>query len=120
MAGVPIVGPADFATQQVIRQAVLQFIARGNAERPPQLYSLWTDEFIASSKVSVDDLDPGMAVNDSGPIALIDIPTIQLLSDGHVVAVVLFDSQDQPVPVEAYAFSCEEVGGRWLLDGLAF
>lgn len=52
-------------------------------------------------------------------VLLIDVLSVLTLSDGRVVAVVVFDSQDVATPVEAFAFYFEEVDGRWLLDGVA-
>lgn len=116
---VTVLGPADFATQQAVRDTVWQFIVCGNANLPLGVYALWTEDFIADSSVTAEDLDPDTNVDDSGPISLIDVLSVLTLSDGHVVAVVVFDSQDVATPVEAFAFYFEEVDGRWLLDGVA-
>ena len=118
--GVQVVGPAEFATQQAVRETVSQFFTCGNAGLPLSVYALWTDGFIAESSVDESDFNPeDEGFHDSGRLSLIDVLSVQVLSDGHATAVVVSDSADIALPVEAFAFYFEEVDGRWLLDGVA-
>lgn len=125
--GVEVVGPASFETQEAIRSTMWQLFACLNADMPLHRFALVTDDLIANNPPSIEELrgeDPTDEVVDGevieqGPTALLDVVQVQMLSNGQAVAVVLADSTDRPMPVEAYAFYFEEVDGRWLLDGAA-
>jgi len=126
--GVEIVGPADFETQEAIRDTVWQMFACGNADMPLHSYALVTDDLIANNEPTVEELrgqDPTDEIVDGevverGPIAVVDVIYVQMLSNGKVEAVVVADTPESPGPFEAYAFIFENVDGRWLLDGAAF
>ena len=117
--GVTVVGPADFETQQAIRNSVLQVVACVNADMPLSQYALFTEDAIRNNSVSVEELRgelrEGEVTEDDGPGRVLDVLNIQMLSNGQAVAVVVF-AGESALPLDAYAMYFEEVDGRWLLD----
>ena len=115
--GITVVGPADFETQQAIRETFYQVIACSNAEMPLSSYALYTDDFLID-QVDGDQVRNPVEDEETPPATLMDIVYVQELSDGHVYAVVVVTAEDNP-PIQAVGVYFEEVNGRWLMDGVA-
>lgn len=122
--GVTVIGPADFETQQAIRDTVYQLIGCTNADMPLSQYALFTEDAIRNNSPSIEELrgqDPSDEIVDGEvveqePGTVLDVLYVQMLSNGQAEAVVVYTGEDFGLPYDAFATLFEEVDGRWLLD----
>jgi len=118
--GVTVVGPADFETQQAIRDTVYQLIGCVNGEMPLSQYALFTEDAIVNNSPTVEELrgeDPNGEIVDGevveqAPGTVLDVLYVQSLSNGQVQAVVIFTGESSGLPFDAFAMLFEQVDGR--------
>jgi len=90
-----VAGPADFETQQAVRETFYQVIACSNADMPLSIYALYTDDLLVN-QVDGDELRNPVEDEETPPATLSEVVYIQELSDGHVYAVVVVTTKDNP------------------------
>ena len=116
--GVTVVGPADFATQQAVRDTVYQVLACGNAAMPLSAWALYTDDFLVN-QIDGDQIRNPMD-DEEPPATLLDVTSVWMLSDGHAFAVAVVKAEDteEGPPIQGAGLYFAEVEGRWLIDGI--
>lgn len=109
--------PANDEQAAAIVATARELVACFNAGDEPRAYALFTDEALGRNGPRRDEFDPSPApMPREDWISFVGVFYARQFPDGRVGAVVAFDTNQLPTPVEPYFYMFERVGDRWLFD----